>query len=66
MERYVICLDGSRMRLSGVESEGWLAHTPDRARGNGPTPLIAVCALILALHASGKLPAPAPQENEPA
>ena len=39
------------------QSDGWAAEVKLETRAIGATPLIAVCNLILALHASGKLPA---------
>ena len=39
------------------QSEGWAAELRLEDRATGPTPLIAVCNLILALHAAGKLAA---------
>lgn len=53
IERYGIDLTkllGSHCWLAEGQPDGWL----DSAEG--PTPLLAVCNLILALHAAGKLP----------
>jgi len=58
-----------RYGLSVFRQDGiWFAmFDPKGARwcGEGPTPLLAVCNLILAFHAAGKFPESHPQAPEP-
>jgi hypothetical protein len=50
--------DGQWMAVTGFgghHGPGWVDSVIGDEKGYGPTPLVAVCHLILALHAEGKL-----------
>jgi hypothetical protein len=62
IEQYRICLEAGL--IGGHHSKPWSAwlnrHSPavrdyDGESASGPTPLIAVCHLLIALHEAGKL-----------
>lgn len=60
IEKYSISVTRTwKAMLEDIPGDNWIACIKDANRGfaDGPTPLVAVCNLLLKLHAAGKLKA---------